>query len=229
MKLHRELHYIQRYIVKVLGLNETARYRDLKLDGIESSLYNYHLKEVIREGLVEKTADGEYRLSLAGLKYVDHVGMRTIEPRWQPKIINCFVVSNDRGEMLFYRKMRQPFVGLWCLPSGKLHYEDASVMSGAQRELSMIIGDGIPFEYRGVVDAELLLDDQVVSRVLYFVHSVGLTGMEKVGDVYEWRRYRPEDDALYAPQVATVIDLACRGNIGELQAVSVLRNRTPIL
>ena len=225
MKLHRELHHIQRHIIKVLGLRETARYRDLKLSGVESSLYNYHLKEVIREGLVEKTADGEYRLSLAGLKYVDHVGVRTFEPRWQPKIINNFVISNERGELLFYRKLRQPFVGLWNLPSGKLHYEDSSVTAGAQRELTMIVGQGTSYEYRGTVDAVLRLDGEVVSRVLYFVHRVELVARDKVGDVYEWRRFDKADEAHYAPQVAAVIDLVQSGKTGDLRSVEIDRYR----
>lgn len=225
MKLHRELHHIQRHIIKVLGMNEAARYRDLKLQGVESSLYNYHLKEVIREGLVEKTTGGAYRLSLAGLKYVDHVGVRTFEPRWQPKIINNFVISNDHGEVLFYRKMRQPFVGLWNLPSGKLHYEDRSITAGAQRELAMIIGRDVSFEYRGMVDAVLRLDGEVVSRVLYFVHKVKLTTTDDIGDVYRWRQFDKTDEVHYAPQVAAVVELVKTGQVGDLRSVEIDRQR----
>lgn len=210
MKLHRDLHYIQRHIIKVLGSTEWARYRDMRLEGLESSLYNYHLREVMKTGLVEKVPGKGYRLTLEGLRYVDHVSIRSFEPRWQPKLINVFIISNEKNELLMYKKMRQPFVHQWNLPSGKLHFEDASVVDGARRELEMILGDSsAESKLCGVLDATIEFDGVSVSHAIYFVHRLlGAPESVSIDQAYTWHAFASLADEPLAPHVHEVLKLS---------------------
>ncbi|MCU0667616.1 MAG: hypothetical protein MUF85_03295 [Patescibacteria group bacterium] len=52
-----KLHHIQKHILKELSFKEWARFRDLKPPRVDSNLYNYHLKLLIKNGLVEKDND----------------------------------------------------------------------------------------------------------------------------------------------------------------------------
>lgn len=59
-------HHMQRSIVYQLGFTASARFSELKPDGIENKLFTYHLKKTIAAGFVEKSEDGLYRLTPAG-------------------------------------------------------------------------------------------------------------------------------------------------------------------
>lgn len=221
MKLNRELHHIQRHIIKVLGLNEWARYKDLKLPGVESSLYNYHLRQVMQVGLAEKVVGKGYRLTPSGLKYVDHVSIATFEPRWQPKIINTFVIKNEHGQVLTYRKMRQPFINQINLPSGKVHYEDSSVLGAAERELGMILGPGYTSEYCGVLDFTARINNEVVSHAIYFIHAATVPADTKIEQHYTWGTYNQDVVDTYVPHFPTVLALAQSKKRGFLEFATV--------
>ncbi len=224
MKLNRELHHIQRHILQVLGRCEWARYRDLKLPGVESSLYNYHLHEMMKTGLVEKATGKGYRLSPQGLRYVDHVSLTSFEPRWQPKIINTFVIENEFGETLLCHKMRQPFFGQLNLPSGKMHHEDQSVLTAAERELGMILdGSGYRYDYRGIVDFRAIINDDTVSHTIYFIHSVRITSLLTVESNYSWHTIDMAVPQGYTPHAVPVIELVRSGRQGFLECITVRR------
>lgn len=225
MKLNRELHHIQRHIIKVLGLSEWARYRDLKLPGVESSLYNYHLREMMKTGLVEKVAGHGYRLTPSGLRYVDHVSISTFEPRWQPKIINTFVIENEREEVLMYYKMRQPFIGQLNLPSGKMHYDDDSLFTAAKRELSMIFREPVNFEYCGTLNMKALVNEEIVSHTIYFVHTARVSSSAKIEESYEWVKLPLANEYSYAPHVISALELVKSGTRGFLECVTVSRSQ----
>lgn len=61
-------HHVQRSIVYRLAFSSGLRFSELKPDGIENKLFDYHLKKVIAAGYVVKDADGLYSLSATGRK-----------------------------------------------------------------------------------------------------------------------------------------------------------------
>lgn len=128
-------HHIQRYILSVLMTSSRARFRDMRPPKTDSNLYSYHLKLLQKQGYIEKI-DERYTLSKKGIIYVDRVTTANLDVRIQPKITTMFVVQNSEGEVLLYRRYRQPFAGKWSLPNGKLHVTDRSIFAAAQRELT---------------------------------------------------------------------------------------------
>jgi ADP-ribose pyrophosphatase YjhB (NUDIX family) len=128
-------HHIQKHILNVLMFQEVGRFRDLRPPKIDTNLFSYHLKLLIKSDVVKKIPGG-YSLSNSGLAYVDRVSVLSKKLRTQPKIITMLVVQNGDGDVLLWRRKRQPFINAWTLPYGKLHTEDESIEAAVQRELS---------------------------------------------------------------------------------------------
>jgi ADP-ribose pyrophosphatase YjhB (NUDIX family) len=139
IELEPVTHNIQKYILGVLMVQRFARFRDMRPERIDTNLYSYHLKLLQKRGYVEKTREG-YTLSKKGVVYIDRVTTASLDVRVQPKITTMFVIQNSKGNVLLYRRYRQPFAGRWSLPNGKLHVEDRTVFDAAQRELSEKLG-----------------------------------------------------------------------------------------
>jgi ADP-ribose pyrophosphatase YjhB (NUDIX family) len=128
-------HHIQKHIVDVLMFNEVARFRDLRPPKVDTNLFSYHLKLLIKSNIVKKLPNG-YTLSTQGLAYVDRVSVLSKEVRPQPKIITMLVIQNSEGEVLLWQRKRQPYINAWTLPYGKLHTDDVSLEAAVQRELT---------------------------------------------------------------------------------------------
>lgn len=126
-------HHIQRHIVSVLMYQKVARFRDMRPKNVDTNLYSYHLKLLIKNNYVQKTDSG-YVLGKNGILYVDRVSTSTLKVRTQPKIIVMLVVQNSEGDLLLYHRERQPFAHQWTLPYGKLHLDDETLLAAAHRE-----------------------------------------------------------------------------------------------
>lgn len=132
-------HHIQKHIIEVLMLQESARFSELRPPKADTNLFTYHLKQLMKEGFLEKN-DRLYTLSTKGMTYVDRVSTSDTTVRSQPKIITMLVVQNSEGELLIWKRKRQPFIDAWTLPYGKLHIEDPSVEMAAKREVLEKLG-----------------------------------------------------------------------------------------
>jgi ADP-ribose pyrophosphatase YjhB (NUDIX family) len=126
-------HHIQKYIIGILYHRRTARFRDLRPPRTDTNLFSYHLKLLIKAGVIEKR-DGGYTLGRAGLLYVDRVSESKMVVRKQPKIVSMLVVQNGEGDILLQRRTKQPYIDCWTLPYGKLHIDDLTIREAAQRE-----------------------------------------------------------------------------------------------
>lgn len=59
-------HHLQRKILHALVLQEKARFADIRPEGVDSNIFTYHLKQLIREKLVTKDEQGFYELTSLG-------------------------------------------------------------------------------------------------------------------------------------------------------------------
>lgn len=132
-------HNIQMHIISVLMLQKHARFRDMRPDNCDTNLYSYHLKALQRGGYVTKTEFG-YTLDKKGLIYVDRVSTRSMKVRSQPKIVTMMVIQNSDGNVLLFKRKRQPYTDQWTLPYGKLHIDDATIETSAKREIREKLG-----------------------------------------------------------------------------------------
>lgn len=126
-------HHIQREILDRLAHAAQLRFSELKPDGMESNIFMYHLKQLMKSGYVEKD-DVIYRLAAKGLSYVDGLSARNQRPRPQPKLIAIIALSDGAGKWLLAERKIQPYIGTRMFPSGKQHRGETSA-EHAVREL----------------------------------------------------------------------------------------------
>lgn len=132
-------HHIQRHILGVLYHQKIARFRDLRPQNVDTNLYSYHLRSLIKQGMLRKV-EGGYTLGDRGLAYIDRVSSKSMLIRTQPKIVTMIVTQNSNGDVLLQRRTKQPHLDTWTLPYGKLHIEDYSILGAARREADEKLG-----------------------------------------------------------------------------------------
>lgn len=182
------MHYIQKHILKVLTHKKWARFRDLRPENVDSNLYSYHLKQLLNDKMVDKVEGKGYRLSPAGLRYVDYISLEYFVPRWQPKVMTKIVCRDEQGRILLLPRIKQPFIDTMSLVSGKVHYEDVSVLAAAQRELAaqLSVSHKIPI-HRGVVELDIFIASERVSHTLEHIFEVTLSAEDVQSASAQWR------------------------------------------
>ena len=78
-------HHIQKSILKYLTKQQTARYSQMRPPKVDSNLYAYHLKSLLKTGFIIKN-NKDYSLSPSGLNYVETVSLDKFQIHSQPKI-----------------------------------------------------------------------------------------------------------------------------------------------
>ncbi len=141
--------WIQTHILHELIRHKTRRYSELRPRDVEGNLFMYHLKGLLKEGLVEKT-NNVYTLSVKGLQHAGLVSLETGKTRVQPKILTAVVCKNNAGEYLFVKWRRQPNIGQVSFPHGMMHF-GKSVFDMANHELEEKAGLAAVLAYRGDV------------------------------------------------------------------------------
>lgn len=199
------MHHIQKHILKVLAYTKWARFRDMRPPKVDSNAYSYHLRALQKEGLVEKAEQG-YRLSPAGLSYVDRVSIEKFELRTQPKIITMLVSQNQEGAVQMWQKQKQPFIGAWTLPNGKMHVTDESVTAAALREAAEKV-DIVPsaIQHVGACSIRAFIDGHLVSYVLVHVFTAELDDDQSLHENTRWCNYEQRQALHLAPATELII------------------------
>jgi ADP-ribose pyrophosphatase YjhB (NUDIX family) len=176
------IHHIQREILRSLLLVPEARFKDLKPAGLESNIFMYHLKTLIKEGLVEKTESG-YTLTGKGKSFVDRSNLASLKIRVQPKTITILAVTNSDGKQLILERLHQPFINHKGFPSGKIHYGE-SLIDAANRELLEKAGfKDVALTFRGNFVMRYFKEDEVVNHIIGYVFSGQVNTMEPLNFV----------------------------------------------
>lgn len=163
------MHYIQKYILDKLVFAYNLRNRDMRPPNTESNLYQYHLKRLVDSGYIAKQG-ASYTLSVKGLQYADKHSSDLKDQRPQPKLVTILELKNSSGEVLLIKKSKQPFIGMYNLPSGKIH-EGETLEQAGRRELAEKVGvtDPITLTPSGTVHLTIKDDAQVISESYGFV------------------------------------------------------------
>lgn len=158
------LSWIQYHILTELTRHVTRRYTELRPKDVESNLFMYHLKGLIKEGFIEKV-DQHYELTVKGLQFVGTLSLATGRTRQQPKILNAIICRNEAGEYLFSKWHRQPNANLISFPHGMMHY-GKGVEEMAATELAEKAGLDAKLTYRGDVYVRGMRGEEVDRHML---------------------------------------------------------------
>lgn len=202
------LHVIQKEILIRLIQNPELRYSQLKPKHIESNHFMYHLKALMRDGMVEKKDNGNYSLTMEGKLYADQVNLKTLKVRRQPKIVTLVAVQNDKNQWLLYKRKHQPLINQIGFPYGKLHLGE-TVQEAAERELMEKTGLTCKLKHRG--DGYIIIheENEPVSQICFHLfYGCNPKGKMKTETQYGWIRWSDEnDDFTKPPFMASMHDL----------------------
>jgi len=175
---------------------------------VDTNLYSYHLKLLLKQGYVVKT-DKEYTLGTKGAVYVDRVSTNTVKLRPQPKIITMLVVQDEEGNVLMFKKRRQPFIELWTLPYGKVHNSDTTIYEAAQREIDEKLNnlkvDGL--KHVGDTYVHVTAHDEIAISTLIHIFYATTTNSE-VDDYLSWENPLKLTPDISAPGIFEVLQFA---------------------
>lgn len=179
-------HHIQKDIIEKLARAKCVRFSDLKPQDLESNAFMYHLKQLMSEGLVDKTDDG-YSLSDQGLTFIDGFSFHTHKLRKQPKVISILAIRNNQDKWLLARRKNQPYIGKYMLPSGKQHFGE-SPEDHAKRELKEKMSLELPLRRRGLSDIRIYHEQQIITHVTAHVYEA-VTDMKATPEQTEQFEY----------------------------------------
>ena len=174
------MHWIQRHILKQLAVADTRRYTELKPDEVEGNLFQYHSKDLQKQGLIDRS-EGGYTLTAKGKAFVANLSLtRNMSRRIQPRIITMIMAKNDQGQWLFFKWRRQPYRGKISLPSGRLGFGE-NLYEAAADQLRFKTGYEAEFAYLGTIvlknETDHIIAQAFMATSLTGIHgSDGLTG-----------------------------------------------------
>jgi len=197
-------HHIQKHIIDVLMYTEVARFKELRPPKTDTNLFSYHLKALIKTGMVNKS-DAGYTLSASGLSYVDRVSTEKRVIRMQPKIISMLLIQNSEGDVLLQRRNKQPYINAWTLPYGKIHIDDASLKQAAQREVKEKLGiDDQDLRHIGSCYIRVRVGDDILSTTTANIFAFNRDDIQTSDDII-WARPHKLDQYKLAPAVEEIV------------------------
>lgn len=167
---------------------KTLRFSQLKPREMENSAFMYHLKRLIQDDYVVQNQDKMYTLTPKGLSYVDTLTFSNHKPRMQPKVIGIIALRDSQGRYLLAKRLQQPTIHTWMLPSGKQHIGE-SPDSHAARQLAEWMSQIIPLKRRGFMDLRIYHRGELVTHIAAHVYSGEYTGAAPNRSskfVFEW-------------------------------------------
>ena len=131
-KYMKDLHVIQLMIIKELIFSNALSFSDMRVKDIPNNQLDYHVKELITLGYVEKVGD-KYALTKEGKTFSGYVDTDKSVTKRQAKI-TVWTVPLRGDEVLIYTRLKHPFFGCQGFGGGKLDYGE-KITDGALREL----------------------------------------------------------------------------------------------
>lgn len=140
-------HHIQKKIVRLLGATESAHFSEIKPEGLENNAFQYHLKQLIAAGIIEKNKDGTYDLTSKGTGEYIVSHLSRDENAMQAHAVLLLAVQRDDKWLLATRAVK-PQQG----QAGFLHGEpvwNEDILATATQRLQAKTGLRADFEVKG--------------------------------------------------------------------------------
>jgi len=202
------MHEIQTQILKQLTLSEKARYSNIKPPKVGGNQFAYHLKQTIDDGYVKKEGSF-YSLTEKGEHFADTISLKTFTKRSQPKIVTMIFAENGKKEILFYERDKQPFIGKYSLPYGKIHLGER-IEESAKRETEEKTGIGAKkLKHRGDAYVAIYKKEEIISHMLCHIFEVKLPE-GKTKDSCFWKDAKDIKNDEFVPGIKDILNLLAK-------------------
>lgn len=176
-------HHLQTQILHKLVLSEAARFADLRPKNIDSNVFTYHLKQLMRDKLVTKTEAGVYSLTPLGRVAGINVTLNKRQLLEQAHSVILMALYSPEKGWLLRRRLAQPMFN----KVGFTHAEPEAnhdALTSARETFLERTGLTVDFEPRGYGYVRLFRDGELES----FVHFVLYYAEEYSGELIEQSR-----------------------------------------
>ncbi|MCA9348803.1 hypothetical protein KC878_01520 [Candidatus Saccharibacteria bacterium] len=113
------LHHVQREVLRKLTYSPfVLSHAALLPEGMAGNSFNYHLRTLIRQKLIQKNEEG-YLLTPLGRLVIDSMSLDDKRFKLRPSVGIMLIIKSGRKTLL-YKSSRQPMPGFVALPYGKL-------------------------------------------------------------------------------------------------------------
>jgi 8-oxo-dGTP diphosphatase len=167
-----KIHDAQTSILRELLFQPAAGYSELqKPTGLSSDHFNFHIKQLVETGYVEKVSRGKYRLTPRGKEYANKLDTDANVIERQPKSAVILAIKQG-GKWLFQQRLKHPYYGFYGFPSGKIRWGE-TIIETAARELKEETGLEADHEYKGIYHEQVFqvetgeqLEDKIFHVIL---------------------------------------------------------------
>ncbi len=170
-------------LLKKLKFAESARFRDLKIEGVTTDHLTYHINTLLKSGFVLKDEEANYTLSKEGKQFVGRMEDETATIEQQGK--RCVLVritkftKDNQKEYLLNKRLKQPFFGYYGFHTGKVRQGEA-IMDAAKRELLEETGLRAKLHLAGITHyIDYSKEGELVRDIYFYV----LNGYDPSGDL----------------------------------------------
>ncbi len=185
-----KLHKAQSAILYTLQYATRARYSELqRAAAMESDVFKFHVRKLVRLGLIFKAEDSLYELTAEGKAFVSRLDKGTGREIEQPKSSMLMVVRCG-SHVLGHRRDREPFNGFWGIASAPV-LRGVPLAESAARELCKQTGIRTRFRVAGsyrVIDVNhrnIVLEDKIFALMVADLDRLTLPH-EWSGGYSEW-------------------------------------------
>lgn len=147
-----KIHDFQISILRELLFKPGARFSDLKKVDVTNDHFTFHVKHLLKEGLVRKTA-GKYFLTTEGKEFANRMDTDALKLERQAKLgvaLHAIRTRNGQMEILVHHRLKEPFYGWYGSHSGKIRWGE-NPLQCAQREFLEETGLTGNFTQKGIV------------------------------------------------------------------------------
>jgi len=169
---HRtSINEVQAFIMGQLFRRGTLRFAEINTRGFPSDQFSYHLRQLIKHELVDKSDQGLYSLSVNGRTraiLLDSKSNRFIDQGF----VACRIIlaRNQKGrqQYLMQRRTKVPYRGYISEPGGKIVFGE-DILAAAQRNMLAETGLTCDMELRGIMHLKDKYLGQIVQDKFFFV------------------------------------------------------------
>lgn len=162
------MHWIERHILKALAFSDTKRYKELKPDSVDGNLFQYHAKQLEKQGLIERNSTG-YKLTSTGKVFVADLSQtKLMNARKTPRAVTMIIAVNKQDQYLLFKWKRQPYRGLISFVFGRQLYGQP-VIESAKEQLFFKTGYSAKLNYIGSADIINRNQDDIIDHLSFSI------------------------------------------------------------
>ncbi len=200
MSLQADPHVVQLKILRELLMNPGLGFAELmKSSQMSSDHFTFHIKKLIKLGMITKHSTGEYILTTQGKEFANRMDTEGLVLERQPKVSVVLMVSDGNGRYLQQQRLKHPYYGYWGRPTGKVRWGETLVEAGS-RELLEETGLTAQLAVKGVyhkLDYDKEHGELLEDKYLYIIYGTDPQG-ELIVDMPEHHNeWLSEEEFMY--------------------------------